>query len=110
MSKKEPLEKDIKPEDIMQEETTTIQVARSLEQESVVYVGPTIQNIVVANTVFNNGITEVLKNKCDTLPTLATMIKPLSEYSQALAELRDSTSALSLLYKKIEEELENGRI
>lgn len=110
MSKKESLEKDIKSEDIVLEKTTIIQVARSLEQEPVVYVGPTVQNIVVANTVFNNGITEVLKNKCDTLPTLATMIVPLSEYSQVLAELRSPTSALSLLYKKIEEELENGRI
>ena len=94
----------------MQEETTTIQVSRSLEQEPVVYVGPTVQNIVVANTVFNNGITEALKIKCDAFPTLATMTLPLSEYSQALAELRNPTSALSLLYKKIEEELENGRI
>lgn len=110
MSKKESLEKDIKSEDTDLGKTTIIQVARSLEQEPVVYVGPTVQNIVVANTVFNNGITEALKNKCAAFPALATMTLPLSEYSQALAELRNPTSALSLLYKKIEEELENGRI
>lgn len=113
MGKKENITEVEKDTEVAQEERSeTKRIAVNdvtIEPAEVVYVGPSIINVVVENTVFNNGLTHILQEKCKEHPILKSMIVPLSEYAAALAQLRDPRSGLSIMYKKIREEIADGR-
>lgn len=70
--------------------------------ETIIYVGPTIHNVVQANTVFNNGITESLKGKTKEWPVLNGLILPIRDLGRAKKELAIKGSELATLYAEVQ--------
>lgn len=69
------------------------------KQGSVMYIGPDIPG-AKQNTVFHNGLPDVLKEKVKEHPVFRSMIIPVEKLAQARMELETEGSALYVLYRK----------
>ncbi len=73
------------------------------------YIGPTIPG-VARGTVFNNGISEVLKKAAEDTPAINNLVVPLEELNKAQTELHDKNSARAKLYKLVLKKYNQGGI
>lgn len=90
----------------MQEPTTRSNVKTSAKKETVIYIGPTIPGVVVKNTVFNNGLPELLKEKITEIPAARSLIVPIGKLSEAKAAIQQSNTAENVYYKKLQNSIE----
>ena len=71
---------------------------------TVMYIGPSIPNVVQASTVFKDGILpEALKKRVEEKPYMKKLLVPLAELPAAMKELNVS-SALSSIYRRVKNE------
>ncbi len=68
---------------------------------TVMYIGPQIRGVVSSNTIFNNGLPEVLKKKAEEMPVIQSLIVPVKELARARREMQDETTAIGTCYKKL---------
>lgn len=69
-------------------------------KKRMVYVGPTIAGIVVQNTIFNNGISSLLKEAIKEMPGLESLLVPISELPSAMKEINSKKGALYMLSER----------
>ena len=68
----------------------------------VMYVGPSIVNVVQKSTVFKNGVyPEALNNVIKERPYVEKLLVPIDSLSEARKELAIEKSALSVIYNKV---------
>ena len=73
---------------------------------SVMYVGPSIANVVQSSTVFKGGIFPREVDKyVESKPYIKKLFVPVSELSKAMKELNNDKSALSIIYNKVKNEI-----
>lgn len=74
------------------------------KEQTVMYIGPSIPNVVQASTVFKDGILpEALKKCVEEKPYMKKLLVPLEELPAAMKEL-NSSSALSAIYRRVKNE------
>lgn len=87
-------------------ETATEAVTKkpATKAQTVMYIGPSIPNVVQASTVFKDGVLpEALKKCVEEKPYMKKLLVPLTELSAAMKEL-NSSSALSTIYRRVKNE------
>jgi hypothetical protein len=84
------------------ETTATVSTATSAV-ETVVYIGPSITNVVEEGAIFNNGLTQALLDEIKRKPFLKGLIIPINQLAKAKADLRVNNSAIHTLYTKTAE-------
>lgn len=72
--------------------------------EPVVYVGPKITGLKV-NTTYTKGIPKAADDAIKENPLIKKMFVKVSEIAEAKKQLSQENSALSIIYRKIEEQL-----
>ena len=97
------LEKELKEPEI-------VKITDKKDVKGVVYIGPTIPDVVVKNTVFNNGVTQNLESYIEKYSYIKALLVPLEEYSKLLAEAQKSGSSIFNLCKKVRKDIANGRL
>ena len=83
----------------VQPETKTTK--RTTQKETVMYIGPSIKNVVTTGTLYNNGLPEILKKEAEKQPAIKSLIIPMSELTAAQKELATPGSALKIIYDKV---------
>ena len=116
MSKKpksQPVEETVEAAVEATEETVeavTEATEKATETEEIqVYTGPTIPG-VARGTVFNNGISEILKKAAEDMPAFKRLIVPLAELNRAQTQLRDKKSSRAKMYKLVLTKYNQGGI
>lgn len=71
---------------------------------SVVYMGPSIKNVMQEGTVFTNGYPEKVKVYLEAHPIAKELIVATSQMAVVRKELRDVKSARAIFYEKMKEE------
>lgn len=71
--------------------------------EPMVYIGPPVFKVVMPGSVFLNGYTTVLQTAIEEAPAIGELMVPVSEVVRARAELRDSSTAVSICYRAVAE-------
>lgn len=74
---------------------------KEVNKETVVYIGPSIKNVVSTGTVYNNGLPERLVAEIEKQPAIKSLLVPVSRLAAVQRELSNQGSAVSLIYKKI---------
>ncbi len=69
--------------------------------ETVMYIGPTIKNVAVTGTLYNNGLPESLKKEAEKQQAISNLIVPVGELAAAQRELAIPGSALAVIYGKV---------
>lgn len=78
--------------------------ATKAKAQTVMYIGPSIPNVVQASTVFKDGILpEALKKCVEEKPYMKKLLVPVKELPAAMKELNCS-SALSAIYRRVKNE------
>lgn len=86
----------------VQQETKPKTVKRETAQkETVMYIGPSIKNVVTTGTLYNNGLPEILKSEMEKQPVIGSLIVPMSGLVAAQKEIATPGSALNLIYNKV---------
>lgn len=81
-------------------------VKQTKQDVTVMYIGPSIANVVRASTVFKDGVLpEALKKCVEEKPYMKKLLVPLSEVSAAMKELNSGKSALKTIYRKVKNEI-----
>ncbi|OYP43550.1 hypothetical protein C8E03_110120 [Lachnotalea glycerini] len=91
-------------EEIIVSDSDTEREVKTIKENcktTVVYIGPTIENIVTQNIVFNNGIPQYLREEMLKQPLISNLIVPIGQLAGARSELRNPQSTLSIVYNKI---------
>lgn len=71
------------------------------QKETVIYIGPSIRNVVSTGTLYNNGLPERLKKEMEKQPVIGNLIIPVSCLAAAQRELAVPGSALAVVYGKV---------
>ena len=80
--------------------------ARKAERVSVMYIGPSIPNVVQASTVFKYGIlSEALKKCVEEKPYIKKLLVPIPELPAAMKELNSGKGAISSIYSRVKNEI-----
>ncbi len=88
-----PAEQAVKPTD-----------RSSVKTGSVVYMGPSIKNVMQEGTVFTNGYPEKVKAYLEKHPIAKELIVATSQMAAVSKELKNAKSARSIFYKKLKGE------
>ncbi len=83
--------------------------AKEMKEKILIYIGPTIKNVVTANTIFNNGLPKLLKEEIKKQPLLNNLIIPVENLAKAKVELGIWGSGFDILYKKVNTYKEDGK-
>ena len=75
-----------------------------------VYIGPTTKHVAREGSAYRGGYTPKFEQKIKDNPILKELIVPVTELAEARKEMRTAGSRLEALYKKVKEDLGNGRI
>lgn len=81
----------------IEESSTPVKEVKSL----VMYIGPNIPGVVVAHTVFNNGIPSLLEDEIKKVPAIKSLLIETNKIIDAKRDLADKYSALSICYKTV---------
>lgn len=73
----------------------------TVQKKTMVYVGPTIKNVVSTGTIYNNGIPEKLTKEITKQPVVGNLLVPVEELAAAQKELSIAGSALKIIYDKV---------
>ena len=106
MSKKKNVEAETVPttESVAVAETVIEKPATKVKAQTVMYVGPSIPNVVQASTVFKDGILpEALKKCVEEKPYMKKLLVPIKELPAAMKEL-NSNSAMNSIYRRVKNE------
>lgn len=104
-------ETEITKETVVKTTTNTKNTKNTVEDvaaNTVVYIGPTIPGVVAANTTFNNGLTETVKNAIAEMPAINTLIVPVNKLVQARVQLRQKDSVYDVCYNKVRQYVKKG--
>ena len=83
---------------------TTAKAAQTNTQvEPVVYVGPKIAGLR-RNTAYTKGIPKAAEDAIKEIPLLKKLFVKVSEIAEAKKQLAQENSALSIVYRKVEEQ------
>lgn len=74
---------------------------KEVNKETVVYIGPSIKNVVSTGTVYNNGLPARLAAEIEKQPAVKSLLVPVSRLAAVQGELSNQGSAVSLIYEKI---------
>lgn len=85
----------------LNQDTIVFEEKNTETSEILIYVGPTIPNVISTNSIFNNGIPKQLQELISIKPYVSALLVPIEKLAQARVELRNPGSAFSVLYKKI---------
>lgn len=84
----------------------TKQTKQTKQDVTVMYIGPSIANVVRASTVFKNGVLpEALKKCVEENPYMKKLLVPLAEVPAAMKELNSGKGALKAIYRKVKNEI-----
>ena len=93
-------------------ETNTVPVVEKpaakakVQGVTVMYIGPSIPNVVQASTVFKDGILSAALKKCvEEKPYMTKLLVPLAELPTAMKELNSGKGALSTFYRRVKNEI-----
>ena len=78
--------------------------------KTMVYIGPTMKHVAREGSAYRGGYTPKFEQKIKDNPILKELIVPVTELAEARKEMRTAGSRLEALYKKVKEDLGNGRI
>lgn len=76
-------------------------MAKSKSNEVVIYLGPTIKNVVATGTVFNNGLPKNLVIAIEQCPPVNELIVPLSEIATSLKNIQNKKGSTYAFYRKV---------
>lgn len=76
--------------------------ASAKKVETVIYIGPTINEVVASNTIFNNGISKELEDTIKEIPAVRKLIIPISQLSAARIQINAKNSALAVCYENVQ--------
>ncbi len=68
---------------------------------TVMYIGPTIKNVVITGTLYNNGLPEPLVREMEKQPAVGSLVVPVGELAAAQKELATPGSALATIYRQV---------
>ncbi|MDY3230594.1 MAG: hypothetical protein SOX46_03310 [Clostridiaceae bacterium] len=71
-------------------------------KQTMVYIGPSIQNVIVTGTAFYGGYPPHIEAALRRHPYLNDLMVPVQELSHARKEVRNPESALGRIYRKAE--------
>lgn len=71
------------------------------ERETVMYIGPSIKDVVLTGTLYNNGLPEPLKREIERRPVVGSMVLPVNGLSKVYRQLAVPGSAWEVLYDKV---------
>ena len=81
-------------------EPTADKKAMQKHTEPVVYVGPTVPGVATRNTVFNNGLTQELKDAQDKEPAFKGLVVPVSSLATATNDIASKRGATYTFYER----------
>lgn len=84
-----------------QQESGTGQTAKVTQKKTVIYIGPSIKNVVSTGTLYNNGLPKILKEEMVKQPVIKKLIIPVEDLSEAQRKLATPGSALATVYGKV---------
>lgn len=82
----------------------------SREEKTMVYIGPTIKHVAREGSAYRGGYTPKFEQKMKENPILKELLVPVDELARARKETRTAGSRMEALYKKVKEDIGNGRI
>lgn len=77
--------------------------------EQVIYVGPSIKNVVKQNTIYTNGLPVILEEKAKELPEIKKLVVPVSKLMEVREQLKQSGTAYNVFYSRVKEYAEGGK-
>lgn len=77
--------------------------------EQVIYVGPSIKNVVRQHTVYTNGLPAILEEKAKELPAIKKLVVPVSKLTEVREQLKKTGTAYSVFYAQVKEYAEGGK-
>ena len=108
MSKKEEIKEEVKKEAAVSE---VVEQRVPELKENVIYLGPSIPNLISASTVFKDGILpEVVNEKIEELPMMVNLFIPISMMVEAVKEINREGSSLQLIYGKVKTETKEKEV
>lgn len=103
MSKKKNIETETEVVATTAEET--VSQKPTTKAQTVMYIGPSIPNVVQASVVFKDGVLpEALKKCVEEKPYMKKLLVPIEELPAAMKELNGS-SALNSIYRRVKNEI-----
>ena len=89
--------------EVKQPETKTKATAKkeTVQKETVIYIGPSIKNVVSTGSLYKNGLPDVLEKEMKKQPVIGSLIIPISGLAAAQKELATPGSALAVIYGKV---------
>ncbi|MFR4350574.1 MAG: hypothetical protein ACLT3H_02775 [Roseburia sp.] len=93
----------------MAEQNKVIGKAENKSVVPVAYIGPTIPGVVIANTIFSNGVGEVLKKECEKLPVIGSLIIQIKDLAQAKKQLEEKDTPINIYYTKVQQYLKEKK-
>lgn len=79
------------------------------QPEQVIYVGPSIKNVVRQHTVYTNGLPVILEEKAKELPAIKKLVVPVSKLTEVREQLKQTGTAYSVFYAQVKEYAEGGK-
>lgn len=70
-------------------------------KEKLIYLGPSIKDKIMGNTIFSNGISKELKEISKEIPAIKSLIVPINKLSKVRKELQEKDSVISICYQKV---------
>lgn len=87
--------------EVKQTREKTAAKKEAVQQETVIYIGPSVKNVVTTGTLYNNGLPDILKKEMEKQPVIGNLIIPVSGLAAAQKELKTPGSALAVIYGKV---------
>ena len=104
MSKKEEIKEETKKEIAVNAEG---EEKMPELKENVIYLGPSIPNLISASTVYKDGILpESVNEKISELPMFANFFASIGKMVETVKEINREGSPLQLMYEKVKTETE----
>ncbi len=73
-----------------------------MENNSMIYIGPSLEHIVYEGTVFRNGYPPKFEDTIKDYPFLKELMVPVESLAEVKKSIRDPESSMSMLYRKAE--------
>lgn len=76
-------------------------VVAAEQKKTLVYIGPSIKNVVSTGTVYNNGLPVKVMKEIEKQPIIKSLVIPVDKLAAAQKELATQGSALAVIYEKV---------
>ena len=79
--------------------------------QNLMYIGPTVTNVIVHATVFKDGILpKKVERAISLFKPMRELFIPVDEIQAALAEIRNNTGAKAMICRKVPEKITGGKL